>query len=159
MKKLTKRIVTIAVIGFVISRCHIFSDSRTDLTINLDKSFSHQLKLVWVAFGTDDYSPEKTLEAGDSFSVWMFPDGSGSPLEFFFDIARLRYYWGSDDSDLFERSFVHKYFLPHHRYEVVIDIKPDLSFYIKVYLKEGLFSKKLLLQGEDKMQSNEPVDS
>ena len=154
-----KRIVILTLIGFLISRCHIFSDSRSDLTINLDKSSTHQIKLFWVAFGTDHYYPMKTLEPGDSYSIWMFSDGSGSPLEFFFDIARFRYYWGSDDSDLFKKSFAHQYFLPHHRYKDIIDIKPDLSFYIKVYLKEGMFSKRLLLQGKDKIQSNERINS
>ena len=100
----------------------------------------------------------KTLEARGSYSMWMFPDDSGSHLEFFLDIGRLRYYWGSIDSDLFKRLFAHKYFLPHHRYEIIIDIKPDLSFYIKVYLKEGLFSKRLLLQGDDKIRFSESID-
>ena len=158
MKKLIKRIVILTVIGFLISRCYIFSDSRTDLTINLDKSFPHQLKLVRVTFGTDDSSIIKTLEPGDSYSEWMFPDDSGSELVFFLDKDRLRYFWGSDDSDLFKKSFAHQYFLPHHRYEVVIDIKQDFNLHIKVYLKEGLFSKRLLLKGEDKMHFSERID-
>jgi hypothetical protein len=159
MKKLIRRIVILAVIGFLISRCHILSDSRTDLTINLDKSFSHQLKLVWGTLGTDTFDAMEQLKPGDSYSIWLFPDDSGSHLHFCFDIGRLRYYWASNRSDLFKKSFAHKYFRPHHRYKIIIDIKPDLNLYIKVYLKRGLFSKKLMLQGEDKMQSNERIDS
>ena len=162
MKKLIKRIVILSIIGFLISRCPVFSDSRTDLTINLDKSFPHQLKLARVTFGTDTFASMEQLKPGDSYSIWLFPDDSGSHLDFFLDKGRLRYCWDSDDSDLFKKSFTHKYFLPHHRYKIIIDIKSDFNLNIKVYLRKGLFSKRLLLQGKDKIQNKwikESLDS
>lgn len=143
-----KKCILISII-FLLYSCQWFSDSRSSVTFNIDASFKHQPENLYLFFGSEkDNQP--TLAAGESFSTLLFPTGN-SHLVFYFNMAEKRYDWASWESDLFGKTFADKYFKKHNRYQIIIDLKPDATFFIKVYLKQGLFQKKLVAQGREKM--------
>lgn len=153
LEVIMKKIVLIY-IGFILCGCHFFSDSRSSVEINLDTSLKHQLQNVYIIFGSEKRS-KKELNPGESFSAMFFPVSVGSHLDFRFDVKKKRYDWASWESDLFGKDFANKFFKQHHQYEIIIDIKQDNTLFVRAYIKEGLFAKKLLVEGLDQMQHEE----
>ena len=135
--------------------CGFFCDSKGTVTFNVDKSFKHPLQELSVYFGSEKYAPmEVNLKPGESSSAMFCPTSIDSHLDFQFDIGDIRYYWESWASNLFgETTYANKFFKQHKRYEIIIDLKADHTFFIRVYQRDGLFSKKLIVQGHDKMYS------
>lgn len=129
--------------------CYFFSNSRSTLTINVDESFKHRIQRILIHFGSEK-SQNTNLNPGDSSSYRLFPTSINSHLDFQFDVDNRRYYWASWESDLFGKTFADKFFKRNIRYQIIIDLKPDYSLFIKVYQRDGLFSKKLIVQGTDK---------
>lgn len=143
MKKIVLIYICISLCG-----CHFFSDSRSSLEFNLDEFYQHQLQKVHIIFGSEKRWTYE-LNPGESFSVMFYPVSIGSHLDFTYDIGNTRHYWASWDSELFGKTFADKFFKHHHRYQIIIDLKPDNTIFLRVFLKEGLFSKKLILEGHD----------
>ena len=141
-------------ICLLLGGCCLFSDSRSTVTINVEKASKNSIKMLCIHFGPEKYCPiEVTLKPGESSSAMFCPDSPGSHLDFNFDIGHQRYEWASWESKLFGKTFAIGFFRKHNRYQIIIDLKADYTFFIKVYQRNGLFSKKLIVQGYDKMTS------
>jgi hypothetical protein len=150
MTKIIKNIVLFS-ICLLLSGCYLFSDSRSKVTINLDEMFKNQIALGYIHFGGEKCQVVR-LKPGESFSTLFFPIlDSNCHLDFGFNIGNTRYEWASWESELFKKSFADAFFKQHNRYKIIIDLKSDSTLFIRVYQSDGLFSKKLIVQGRDKV--------